>query len=426
MRAVTLSAASLLAVTLLAPMSAAGAASAAVETCQGQPATIVGGSNAQLLGTAGADVIVTNGSTQVDALGGNDLICVTGQSGTVFLKAGEGNDAVSVQPGASNTTTELGQGADTFVEGNAESHSVYAGTEAGVDTEADVIRIADAYSIVTTGMAGQPNGDIIELNGGQVYWNGTQVAPGSVSGEGWLTVSSTSTTATLDARNGTMTSADTSLAFSGFVGFTFSTPTELGRFTFRGTQRAEYVTVEAPMTFDRDVELGGGKDSYESNGLGGESSRVRGDGGRDRLLLNLPEFRVRAHLGRSRVIATKAGVETTARIRGLEDLILSARRADATGTNRGEYIGLISCRARVDAKRGKDIISVSDEYDDVWNPPDCSSYRAVIFGGGGNDTVLGSHGDDRLLGGPGRDRVEGRVGRDVCQAEKVRTCERRI
>ena len=76
MRNIGLTAAALLSAALLAPM---GTATAAGETCQGQAATIVGTPGGQITGTEGADVIVTNDATRVDALGGDDLVCATGE-----------------------------------------------------------------------------------------------------------------------------------------------------------------------------------------------------------------------------------------------------------------------------------------------------------------------------------------------------------
>ena len=127
MRNISLTAAALLGVALLVPV---GTATAAGETCQGQAATTVGTPGGQITGTEGADVIVTNGATHVDALGGDDVVCVTGGSGINVI---------------------LGAGADTFYDLNGQLHSVFAGTEDGIDTEVDVIRTG--FSAVRSGMA---------------------------------------------------------------------------------------------------------------------------------------------------------------------------------------------------------------------------------------------------------------------------------
>lgn len=414
MRIMTISAAALLGAALLAPM---GTATAAGETCQGQAATIVGTPGSQIVGTEGADVIVTNGATHVDALGGDDLVCATG------------GDTVAV----------LGAGADTFVDSSGGRPWIYAGAIVGpgnvvipdtTDTEADVIRAASA--VVISGMAGQPNADIIDLDSGEVVWSGVQTAPSAVSvGTAFsLGVRSANGDVTMDAK-GRVTGADTALTWTGdFERLVFTTSAESGLFTFRGTSGTEHLKVNAPTTYDRDIALRGGKDSYESNSLGGNATRIKGDGGRNQLLLNLvSQGRVRADLSRSRVTATKAGVEDSIRVRGFDDLIVSAKRVDVIGTNRANEIGVIACRTTIKGKKGRDELYVDANYKGLgtWVTPRCANPKATIYGNRGNDTIFGSKGNDRLIGGPGKDIVSGRLGgRDVCQGEKVRNCSKRI
>jgi Ca2+-binding RTX toxin-like protein len=412
MRTISLTAATLLSVALLAPM---GTATAAGETCQGQAATIVGTPGSQITGTEGADVIVTNGASRVDALGGDDLVCATG-SDPKF--PGSGVFAI------------LGAGADTFITDSIGGNYIYAGTEDGTDTEADVIRAG--YGVVFSGMAGQPNADIIDLDFGEVVWGGIQTAPGALSvGTGAvLGVRSANGDVTMDA-TGTVTGADTALTWTGdFERLVFTTLAESGRFTFRGTSGTEHLKVNAPPTYDRDIELRGGRDSYESNSLGGKATRIKGDGGRNQLLLDLGSHgRVRADLSRSRVTATKAGVEDSIRVRGFDDLIVSAKRADVIGTNRANEIEVIACRTTIKGKKGRDELYVSSNYNGLgtWVTPRCAKSKATIYGNRGNDTITGSKGNDRLIGGPGKDIVSGRLGgRDVCQGEKVRNCAKRI
>ena len=181
MRNISLTAAALLSAALLAPM---GTATAAGETCQGQAATIVGTPGGQITGTEGADVIVTNGATRVDALGGDDLVCATIEDGVGY------NPVFAI----------LGAGADTFTASNGGSHTIFAGTADGTDTEADVIR-SSGYGLVISGMAGQPNADIIDLAFGEVSWSGIQTAPGAVSvgTDGILGVRSANGDVTMDA-----------------------------------------------------------------------------------------------------------------------------------------------------------------------------------------------------------------------------------
>ena len=80
--------------------------------------------------------------------------------------------------------------------------------------------------------------------------------------------------------SGTVTGVDTKLTWTGrFVRHVFTTSAKHGRFTFRGTDGTEYVKVNAPMTYDRDIALGSGKDFYASNSLGGKATRIKGEVG---------------------------------------------------------------------------------------------------------------------------------------------------
>ena len=162
MRTISLAAVALLGAALLAPISTAAAAG---ETCQGQAATIVGTPGGQITGTEGADVILTNGAIRVDALGGDDLVCSTGEDGGVTYAIG--------------VIVVLGAGADTFIPSERDNSTIYAGTVDGTDTEADVIRVS-GEGLVISGMAGQPNADIIDLvvAAGEVSWSGIQTARG--------------------------------------------------------------------------------------------------------------------------------------------------------------------------------------------------------------------------------------------------------
>ena len=414
MRNISLTAAALLGAALLAPM---GTATAVGESCQGQAATIVGTPGSQITGTEGADVIVTNGATRVDARGGDDVVCATG---TAFL------DVI------------LGAGADTF-DSSSGRPWIYAGALVGpenvispdtTDTEADVIRAASA--VVISGTVGRPNADIIDLGFGEVVWSGIQTAPGalSVGTGGILGVDSANGDVSMDA-TGTVTGHDTALTWTGqFDRLVFTTSAERGMFTFRGTSGTEHVKVDAPTTYDRDIALRSGKDSYESNSLGGKATRIKGDGGRNQLLLELSSHnRVRADLSRSRVTATRAGVTDAIRVRGFDDLVVAAKRADVVGTNRANRVGVIACRVTISGRKGRDDLYADVRYRGLstWATPRCGTQKATINGDRGNDTVRGSLGSDRLIGGPGKDLVQGRTGGfDVCQGEKLRECEKRI
>src|SRR5687767_4337001 len=85
------------------PASSAAARQPAI--CFGQVATIVGEpGNEDLRGTEGPDVIATNGSLDVDARGGDDLVCVTGKPARygygAFVWLGPGADQLLGHPRA--------------------------------------------------------------------------------------------------------------------------------------------------------------------------------------------------------------------------------------------------------------------------------------------------------------------------------------
>ena len=425
MRIISLTAVALLAAALLAPV---GAATAAGETCQGQAATIVGTPGGQITGTEGADVIVTNDANRVDALGGDDLVCATGERSSYDSATGTSTFVPAI----------LGAGADTFIPSERSGYTIYAGTVDGTDTEADVIRLSWTAGLVISGMPGQPNADIIDLGGsGDVRWSGIQTAPGAVSavsysiGTGSLSVRSANGDVTMDA-SGTVTGVDTKLTWTGrFARLGFTTSAKYGRFTFRGTDSIEHIEVNAPTTYDRDIALGSGNDLYESNSLGGKATRIKGDIGRNTLLLDLKSHdRVRADLSRSRVTATKAGVTDSVRISDFNGLIVAAKRAVVIGTDRTDWIRVAACRTTIKGKKGGDGLYVDYKLKsygaESLTMPRCSDYEATIYGGPGNDFITGMYGDDRLIGGPGNDSVWGNKGRDVCQGETIRGCEKRV
>src|SRR4051812_8335074 len=102
--------------TLAAPFALAltgpASPSYAATMCQGKPATIEG-STGILTGTEGDDVIVGHGTAVgVNALGGNDLICVDGGD----VATGLGDDSVvSYAPSGAFTSASLVGGNDTYV-----------------------------------------------------------------------------------------------------------------------------------------------------------------------------------------------------------------------------------------------------------------------------------------------------------------------
>lgn len=65
-----------------------------VETCRGEPATLVGEpGEPDLIGGDGRDIVVTNGVGSIATNGGDDVICVTGR-GVASIDPGDGDDVI--------------------------------------------------------------------------------------------------------------------------------------------------------------------------------------------------------------------------------------------------------------------------------------------------------------------------------------------
>ena len=141
-------------------------ATAAGETCQGRPATIVG-TGPDIQGTPGDDVIVTGASSRTDAGAGDDLVCVSSSDhGSVFVFAGDGDDVVDAS--ASNPTwvlrtVYLGTGLDHYV-GN-----VGGPTQGDVHANGADDNVADATTVLLqvtdalTGPLGTYSGGLIQV-----------------------------------------------------------------------------------------------------------------------------------------------------------------------------------------------------------------------------------------------------------------------
>ncbi|MFC7495980.1 MULTISPECIES: hypothetical protein [unclassified Nocardioides] len=112
--------------TALATVTFAGpAAHAAAATCDGQPATVTATATSDVLtGTDGPDVIVNDGfaDVEINALGGNDVICTHGYS---TVNAGDGDDHIITGTSPVDESIYVRPGAgDDVIDG---TRSVYLG-----------------------------------------------------------------------------------------------------------------------------------------------------------------------------------------------------------------------------------------------------------------------------------------------------------
>lgn len=435
-RTTILPAAGLLAATLLigAPTAAAG------ETCRGESATLVGSPQTlNLTGTEARDVVVTNGSQMLWALGGDDLVCVTGYGAQVF--AGDGDDIVdaTMLSGRYGAQVRLGAGSDRF-EGSPAGDVVWAGTEdtfntPAVDTERDVILTgapssssSDRDSVVS-GQDGIANDDEIRMDGGFLRWAGiptpaTVLDGGSDSHLGLRAGADESIA--LDNVTGTLAvDSQPLLRFTGFTGFSLEAQGPKS-FRFHGSARDEQLNLYLSDAQAHTVGMGGGDDRLQLYSIGKDSVAARtsydGGSGRDLLELVLPdEVDVDLDLARGRLSTGRKAVEVTVPARRFEHASVMAKDVELAGTSGRNTLRVYACRSKVKGRAGKDRLTTYDEVMDEGLP--CRRPKARFFGGRGHDVLVGSRGPDRLIGGPGRDRLDGRQGRDVCQGEKMRRCE---
>ncbi len=415
-----LSLAALLAVPAVAPMPA----TAAGETCQGRPATLVGTTGQPLAGTDGADVLVSGGASRVDALGGDDLVCVTGDARsvpqrlrTVVVVAGAGDDRVEVTTPGWGSLALLGPGADSYLGSSGAAQEVRSDdVPFTVDTAVDLIEITSGEATVYSGSDSRPNSDVVEIESGVVQWTGVMTPAGRLSGGPGATLRTAPLRgdATIDAAARTAVT-DTSLArWSGFGRLAYRTFAAQGIVTFRGSAGTDDLSVEARGTYDRVIDMRGGADHYSSDDFGGPRSSFDGGAGRDHLTLGAHRQRVDADLDTGRFVAREGRRTVRRTFDGFERLDLAARRATVDGTPRRDHIVLVACRAHVSADGGRDVVDLGGRLAE-WDDPGCSSRRGSIDGGRGADVLSGSRGRDRIVGGPGRDRADGGRGRDTCR-----------
>ncbi|UFN43370.1 calcium-binding protein [Nocardioides okcheonensis] len=424
-RTTSLTAAGLLGLALAA-VPATGA-TAAGETCRGEAATIVG-TGPTLTGTEGRDVIVTAAARTVVALGGDDLICLSGtpSTGTDFINvdAGAGADTVdstALAPGY-YATTVLGAGSDTFVGGRAYD-VVFAGEQValpgggsapGADAEKDTIDTGDARDTVWTGAAGVPNSDAVTLGTGEddLILAGSAVAPDAVldGGTGYDGLNLLGGTGDLgvDLAAGTLTTSLGTARFSGYESASLEVGT--GNVSVRGTDGPDRVTVRptggAPTL---DVATGDGDDvlTVEPATAIAPGSRIDAGTGEDELVAATDAGRLSLDLATQRFGV--GGVDAVAV--GLEDAFLMAPEVVMDGDDGDNELMWTGCSATLRGGLGDD--SLRWQYDYVFEAYEFRCDGDVSMNGGdGRDTLRGSGSDDLLIGGRGHDTVEGRNGDD--------------
>ena len=458
------------AVVMLTPSSATGAA----QTCRGEAATLVGtGENRTVRGTAGRDVVVTNGS-DVKTLGGDDLVCVTGVAeddySSIMINTGAGNDVVDGTTGPTfGTWVELGEGADRF-EGGDSSNSVYGGYDYSAsgyqDTEADVLVGGAGADHFGSGSSGA-NGDVVQLGGGynSLEYRGTMSPDGSITGgdgSDSISLDTEAGTNVIDNVTGQLVVNGTvTVRWTGIEGFTARAAYPAGRreLEFIGTDADEGLDDADPSSGPATVAFGGGDDSYTTYGLPAPGSRIdAGTGGSDSLYLASEKTGLDLDLATGQLEVGSASPYAV-QAPGFDHVSAFAPEVVLAGTDADNHFRLTACEGTVVGRGGND--SVERKYDSWFETDlDCAERFVVsggdgddrirgtrggddvlrggagrdhldgnsgddrLLGGGDDDVLLGSYDADVLIGGAGRDRADGARGQDRCVAEREKRCER--
>ncbi|WP_299931168.1 calcium-binding protein [uncultured Nocardioides sp.] len=418
-----LTTAGLLGLALLAPVAWASPAAAAAETCRGEMATIVG-TGPTVTGTEGRDVIVTGSATSVDALGGDDLICVaiigSPNANVLDVDAGTGADVVdtTAMGGGYYVATTLGAGTDTFVGGRT-GDTVWAGDGswdgAGTDTEIDQIDTGTGRDSVLSGTPGTANHDVVRLGDGDddLTLGSPALAADALvdggAGEDGLTLRTQDDDVTLDVPSSTFTSAAGTAAFSGFE--RSSIVAGSGTVTYRGTDGDDTFDVHPQGgTPTLRVTTGAGDDgvTVEPATITAASSIDTGAGD-DKVVAATQTGSLAIDLPRD--VLTVAGAEVPAV--GVEDAWLLAPTVAMTGDGQDNELTWSGCDATLRGGEGDDSLAWNYDYLFEAYEFDCAGGKATMNGGDGGDYLRPAGGDDRLVGGRGHDKIFGRGGDDT-------------
>jgi Ca2+-binding RTX toxin-like protein len=379
---------------------------AVAPSCFGTTPTIVG-TGWQLMGTEGPDVVITNGAGEVDTLGGDDLVCITGISDQGEFYTGTGNDRVDSsgisQKYGMYVAIHLGEGADELI-GGPHNEGVFGNEWYGDDNDRDVISTAGGRDSVVSG-GSAPNEDRINLGteGDRLHLIGA--APQAVirggRGRDQLVIQlpgSDGSSLRIDNRKQRVTLGGILVGrWSSFSAFYHRSR---GPFTFIGTGGPEKLGI-AGREWPVDVRMGGDRDLVLAKG-GAPDSRFDGGSGTDTFH---HQFLYEHPAPRNSAI--------------LFDLASGKFRV----TLRGESMTQQAIRFENADMRGSapTIIRGTAGPNRLWHVQ--WGVDTTIYGRAGNDRLRSSDGNDTLIGGPGRDRAAGSRGTDRCDAEIRINCE---
>ena len=345
----------LLAVTAATLQPPAAPAAAAVPTCRGERATLVGSiQRPTLRGTERRDVIVTAGSRVVEAGGGADLVCVTGPS-RVAVDDGPGDDVVD---GRRSQGVGLRPSAgDDLLLGSRYRDEVLGGS-----TGRDVFRLGagrdrvamhpDAAAQLGPGddeavwLAGEQRGGVVQGGAGR-----DRIGDSVGHADGLL----------YDNRRGVARqSGSVLIRWESIEVFTLS-PNEAGEvIRFRGGRADETIT-RTPREGEVALDMGGGDD--EVHAFLDHSVRLSGGSGHDVLALRGVEDsytrydqRLDIDLAAGTLVATAGDGQTrTIDVRGVDDVRTSLHTyVRLSGDEDPNDLDVVSCGAELDGLGGPD------------------------------------------------------------------------
>jgi len=400
---------------------------AAAPTCHGQRATVVGQGHGALHGTAGRDVIVTNGATVISGGDGHDLICVIGAANQVSIDAGDGNDVVDVQAKGSKVSYRSGLGSDVY-QGNAQYDSVRLRPDGR-----DMVVTGGGRDIVTITPVPSPGHPRVALGGGEdhLYLELASLA-GRVdggSGADQLLVNHASERRwSFDNTRGRATAGhEVRYRWRSFESFVLS-GLRAPAIEFTGSDRAETFYAQDYSNASREMTLrmGGGEDTVTV--FARQHGVVDGGSGRDRLTVgvNLIDDRnkVVADLATGQATVQNGDLIQTWTLGGLEDLRAEQwQSAELYGDDGPNVLTTaFTCVAVLDGRGGADTLDGSGSSCGTFNTPPPAT-ATTARGGSGDDTLRGGLFNDDLEGGEGTDSADGGGGTDTCVAEVRTACE---
>lgn len=398
-------------------LTAPGAQAAAAVTCQGKDVTIDGTGTATVLGTAGDDVIAASLGSAVTALAGDDLICVLPGAATTAttVDAGEGDDSVDTSTLAAGATvsTLLGAGNDTYI-GGAGSDQVATG--AGSDT----VTTGAGNDGVGSGVAGQPNGDKLDLGIGDdvLEWHGTQTDTSNVEvGTGADTLTDSDGGAVgIDANARRLDRAGAPvLKWNGAVA-TYVVESTATSAAFTGTNDAETFILRDPTTGATPtkvaVNMAGGDDTMTIRSAVLDGSTWNGGDGADLFQVAYDYKEMLLDLRSGQFETGAPDVSADQKVSNVENVDAVTATITVKGNDAANIFTLSGCVMTAVGRAGSDTISTGVDLEGV-PALTCTGSKLVARGGKDVDTIDGSAGDDRLFGNKGEDVINALAGDDV-------------